>query len=714
MSDWEDFCNSQEIEFNDPYAINKVQNSRISMGNNTKAEEDYLNGIAKGKMTKKHHGKMKKVGFNNFKPFGKKMQNYSKKPITLVYGPNSIGKSSFIHINAYIRYILESQKLDLTSTSMFGDEINLGGFGKFIHKRDKEKILKINFEIEDCKEAIIEYLNIEEYDPFIIETLSLYNLDDIENIIKSSEEHIFKKLEKIDIKNFKEIKDSKYYKSFEKNTSNKLKTNSEFISKLLVPIFIKKAKKDFHKEIFLKHIFDKYELKGEELKYFINIVYSYIREIIEENKYLNQIKKEKIFLNIIVEISNISSNILINKVSYYLNNELYEEVEKGDQGEVKFLNDVLMSHYINLSNDRNIFHPLFNNIGKPLFDKIYNYSDDFDRVKNIKNKLHEEKNSSILFCSFHEGYERLIGAFNDLIGFNKMQYIGPLRFYPERDFSFKDLDSQANNIVDSQTSWSYLKDADLRNTINKWIKDTSKLKTPYEIKYRKLYDMKMAIKKLKGLKYTDILKKYLNIKEEDLLEEDKKSNPEDEFNINNFIKKEKVNKEDIFVDVLKKLIDIPDSKEELVFEDLRNGTQISNRDLGLGISQILPILIATNHQKNTTIAIEQPELHLHPAVQCEIADEFIRSYNENGNEFILETHSEHLLLRIMKRLRHTSEGRISKDNPLYLTPKDICLLYVDSNSKTTYIKELELDNDGTLLDSWPNGFFEEGYKERFE
>ena len=64
-------------------------------------------------------------------------------------------------------------------------------------------------------------------------------------------------------------------------------------------------------------------------------------------------------------------------------------------------------------------------------------------------------------------------------------------------------------------------------------------------------------------------------------------------------------------------------------------------------------------------------------------------------------------------MRHTAEGKISKDNVLALTPDDVCLLYVDSDDEKTFILELELDSDGTLLDPWPHGFFEEGYRERF-
>ena len=147
--------------------------------------------------------------------------------------------------------------------------------------------------------------------------------------------------------------------------------------------------------------------------------------------------------------------------------------------------------------------------------------------------------------------------------------------------------------------------------------------------------------------------------------------------------------------------------QELKFLDLRTGVFVSPRDMGLGISQSLPILASCMALDNSSIFIEQPELHLHPAVQCEMADEFIRSKNNNKNNFFIETHSEHILLRIMRRLRYSSEGKISKNDELYITPDD-------NSGEGTYVKELELDEDGTLLDAWPNGFFEEGYKERFE
>jgi predicted ATPase len=112
------------------------------------------------------------------------------------------------------------------------------------------------------------------------------------------------------------------------------------------------------------------------------------------------------------------------------------------------------------------------------------------------------------------------------------------------------------------------------------------------------------------------------------------------------------------------------------------------------------------------IAIEQPELHLHPSLQSKVADILIESCTKRNNFFLVETHSEHLLLRVMKRMRQTAEGTLEDEN-LRLTPDDVAVLYVDNDGEKTYILELELDEDGTLLDPWPGGFFEEGFAERF-
>ena len=74
-----------------------------------------------------------------------------------------------------------------------------------------------------------------------------------------------------------------------------------------------------------------------------------------------------------------------------------------------------------------------------------------------------------------------------------------------------------------------------------------------------------------------------------------------------------------------------------------------------------------------------------------------------GTNFIVETHSESLMLRIQRMIR---VGQLS--------PADISVIYVEPNvDGSGYPQELRLDEDGEFVDEWPSGFFEERFDEVF-
>lgn len=160
--------------------------------------------------------------------------------------------------------------------------------------------------------------------------------------------------------------------------------------------------------------------------------------------------------------------------------------------------------------------------------------------------------------------------------------------------------------------------------------------------------------------------------------------------------------------------DPSDYLTQLRIRDTRTNAMVNLQDVGVGTGQVLPIVIEAHACKNRLIIVEQPEVHVHPALQAELGDVFIESaLGENKNTFLLETHSEHLLLRIMKRMRQTAESKLPEGMPP-VRPEDVALLFVSPSPEGSVVQDIGLNERGELIKAWPGGFFEEGFNEMFD
>lgn len=140
-------------------------------------------------------------------------------------------------------------------------------------------------------------------------------------------------------------------------------------------------------------------------------------------------------------------------------------------------------------------------------------------------------------------------------------------------------------------------------------------------------------------------------------------------------------------------------------------TSVALPDVGFGISQMLPFIVQTLASEEKTITIEQPEVHVHPKLQADLADLLIAGIQpERNHRYIVETHSEHLILRILRRIRETAEGTLPKGSP-GLRAEQVSVVYLQRGSLGATVDHLRIDGSGEFIDPWPQGFFDERFAE---
>ena len=138
---------------------------------------------------------------------------------------------------------------------------------------------------------------------------------------------------------------------------------------------------------------------------------------------------------------------------------------------------------------------------------------------------------------------------------------------------------------------------------------------------------------------------------------------------------------------------------ELLVQQYEDGPEVGLTDVGFGVSQVLPVLTLCYYAPESSILIlEQPEAHLHPKAQSGLADVLIDVVKNQNVQIILESHSEHLLLRLMRRIAEGEECKegISVDKTAF----HFCEIN-DGNSKAEQLKVDEYGN----ISNWPQNFF---------
>lgn len=136
------------------------------------------------------------------------------------------------------------------------------------------------------------------------------------------------------------------------------------------------------------------------------------------------------------------------------------------------------------------------------------------------------------------------------------------------------------------------------------------------------------------------------------------------------------------------------TRYELVVQ--KDGIESNLRDVGIGVSQVLPVLtIAYFASSGSTVILEEPEIHLHPLAQSVLAELFVEVSKERNVQFIVETHSEHLFRRMQTLLARETASI-----------DDIAMYFVEHDEKlmSASLRSLGLDEFGRVK-NWPDKFF---------
>lgn len=523
----------------------------------------------------------------NFKAFGK-FRRLPIKPLTLLYGPNSSGKSSFIHSLALMHEAVNLNDFDISHTSTGQEQIDLGRFRNYIFKRDTNKHFEWGIELssKNIGGRMGEIFNSSEK----VSVNFSIGLDDADSRSSGSQ--------RPKLLNYKIIVDGDVLLELERAEGQLAIANLKSDSNLF------------------KQEFDK----------FLRLSSTQNAEI-QQDLDVSQLSRD-FFSHMSVS----SDNVLPYGIAVDQSNQGYLFGEIFSSGK---------------SNPQHVFEYFFN----------------------------------ILLDNLLGGLRKFIAE-----QLSKVSCIGPLRSIPQRHMMMFDSGVNRGKGKVANAWESMILDQDLRNELNKWL-GANWLETNFQLEVRQSLSVD---------RFCELMNKSTN----GSIERDQASR--DAYSQNKI--------EEVIDRRLKGHAD--DFWKELIFKDVRYNTHVSSCDIGVGINQVLPVLVSAFGSLDSVICIEQPELHIHPALQSELADVFIQSAKKKqGNTFILETHSEHLLLRILRRIRETGEGSVNEE--FRIGPDDVSILYFEPCDEGVKIVEIPVTSDGEFSRLWPNGFFAERALELF-
>ena len=556
-----------------------------------------------------------KIGFKNYKAYD--IGELELKPITILLGANSSGKSSILQLLLMMEQTLNNEKGYESALKLNGKYTSLGEMENIFKNRITKKPITLSFGLDPQRYSI--------------------HLHEVRRLKRNIENEIFDLYYKF--RRFEQFSE-KSVKSFRKviSRSEIEDITSDDLVKVISEIRrIKRklSKIDFSESPLFEEDLARNNLINKRLytsqKDFKNLLATEINEYYDSFLLLDAItsfRLRKVQVEYDINYSTKNKNLFVSRFSIQTEDKtlLEYEIQKNKGHNKHIINsDVLEEKLLNkyrIKFGRQVVFDTLNLINKDEANlEIRRFRGTF---------IENEQFCTTLLRVFNSFSIILNRAFDS----SRINYISPLRAFPKRYYFLDEsnVSSSLDSIDGDNLTEVLKKEKDVILQVNKWFKE---------------FGLEIGIEDVKEV-----------------------------------IHRLKVN---------------------------QNGLNLDITDVGFGISQVLPIIVQGFLSKDNSLTIvEQPEIHLHPRMQAELADLFIdvvkSTSSREGKVLLIETHSESILKRLRRRI---AEGKISHEN--------VAIYFVKGRQKkstSSTIERLEISKSGAF--DWPLEFYSTDYDDTTE